>query len=192
MPSSNAALHSGNPLIFKRPASPTSNFASKGGKDGGISTRNFFNQDCVSFTCIFWGSGINMTKRKGKFENVYSKIAWRGQREPRRERADGCRRSRCWQRFSMRTSTLFFFFVFFWGRFQQSRLVLVVSGQLKLMMGLTSSLRCCSTAAYVTARAHTFTSDSKYDSIEFQFNYNVTGLLVNRVFFFIVYSNVWE
>lgn len=46
---------------------------------------NFFNRACVSFTYIFGGTiGINMTKRKGKFENVYSEIAWRGQREQRR------------------------------------------------------------------------------------------------------------
>lgn len=136
MLSSNAALHSGNPLIFKRPASPTLNFASKKGGGEGQGMELFQPGLCFFYIYFFGASGINMTKRKGKFEDVYSKkIAWRGQREQRRERADGCRCSRSWQRFSARTSRL----VFFWGRFQQSRRVLVVSGQFRPMMRLTSS-----------------------------------------------------
>lgn len=101
---------------------------------------------CFSYR-IFLGRAVNMTKRSGKFENVYSEIAWRGQTEQRREGADGCRCSRSWQRFSTRTSVL----VSFWGRFQQSLLVGYEGSS--LMMLLTSSLQRCSTAAYVTARA---------------------------------------
>lgn len=85
MPSSNAALHSGNPLIFKGPASPTK-ICLKGGE-----IWNFLNQACVSLAEFFLGRGVNMTKRSGKFENVYSEIAWRGQSEQRREGADGCK-----------------------------------------------------------------------------------------------------
>lgn len=123
MPSSNAALHSGNPLIFKRPASPT-----KICLKGGGNMELFKPGLCFSYR-IFLGRAVNMTKRSGKFENVYSEIAWRGQREQRREGADGCRCSRSWRRFSTRTSVL----VSFWGRFQQS-LPVGYEGSLLMML----------------------------------------------------------